>query len=364
MQMLEESERVPGFEFDGSAAAARKRALTTPRELWNAFPRGPLLAQQVDDYRDAVRGVLRGDDDRLVVVAGPCSIHDVDAGLAYAKSLSVLAGNLAEDLLVVMRVYVEKPRTTVGWPGLLVDPRVDGGGDVETGLREARRLMLEVAALGLPVATEWLHPAAPAFLSGLVSWGAVGARTVESQPHRQMASGLEMPIGMKNASSGSVQAAVDAIRTAAAPHTYFGVDADGRLSVLRSAGNPDCHVVLRGSSGKPNYGAEDVRAAAEKTSAAGLPGGVVVDASHGNSGKDHERQAHVVHEIAAQVAGGSEAIRGVMVESFLVAGRQDHRPGGNVFGQSITDACLGWEQTVELMNALAESVRARRAGSR
>ncbi|ASU79012.1 3-deoxy-7-phosphoheptulonate synthase [Actinopolyspora erythraea] len=360
MTIVEDSDDDIGVELTSADEGVLSRAVTPPRDLLRQLPRGPQLEEAVWRHRDAVRDVLRGVDDRLVVFVGPCSVHDVDAGLAYAKSLRVLADELDQDLLVVMRLYLEKPRTAVGWPGLLTDPGLDGGGDAETGLWRARGLMLEVAELGLPIATEWLNPAAPAYLADLVSWGAIGARTVESQPHRQVASGLPMPIGMKNGSTGSVQAAVDAVRSAAAPHTYLGTGSDGRLAVLRSHGNPDCNVVLRGGPEQPNYGEADVRAAVDRLDAHGLSTGLVIDASHGNSGKDHERQTVVAREIAARIAGGTGEIRGVMLESFLVAGRQGERSRDPVFGQSVTDACLGWETTVELLHVLAESVRARR----
>jgi 3-deoxy-7-phosphoheptulonate synthase len=262
-----------------------------------------------------------------------------------------------------MRVYVEKPRTTVGWTGLLTDPGLDGSLDLNLGLRTARTLMLEVAELGLPIATEWLSPAAPAYLADLVSWGAIGARTVESQVHRQLASGLPMPVGMKNGSNGSVSVAVDAIRSAAAPHAHLGISPDGRPVTLRTSGNPDCHVVLRGASGRPNYRAEDVRETARLLKAAGLPTGLVIDASHGNSGKDHDRQALVAREIGAQVATGDTDIRGVMLEGFLLPGRQELGLDEPEFGQSVTDACMGWEATVDVLRDLAAANRTRRAAT-
>jgi 3-deoxy-7-phosphoheptulonate synthase len=336
------------------------RHVVAPDELVRELPLSDAAARTVLAGRLAVRRVLRDDDDRLLVVVGPCSIHDVDAGLAYAKSLSELASSLADELLIVMRMYVEKPRTTLGWPGLLTDPGLAGKPDLDRGLRTARALMLEAAELGMTVATEWLSPAAPAYLVDLVSWGAIGARTVESQVHRQMASGLPMPIGMKNGSTGSVTVAIDAIRAAAVPHTYLGVGTDGWPVMLHTSGNPDCHVVLRGAGDRPNYGADDVRETVQQLAALGLPTGVVIDASHGNSNRDHERQAMVAGEIGTQVAAGTTEIRGVMLEGFLVPGRQELGRGERVFGQSITDACMGWKTTVHVLNDLAAAVRRRR----
>ncbi|MEU7665245.1 3-deoxy-7-phosphoheptulonate synthase [Streptomyces lincolnensis] len=341
----------------------RTHLASTPTELLSALPLTVAAERSVNAGRGMTRRVLSGDDDRLLVVVGPCSVHDVDAGLAYAKSLAELAADLADDLAVVMRVYVEKPRTTVGWTGLLTDPALDGRPDLNLGLRTARTLMLEVAELGLPIATEWLSPAAPPYLADLVSWGAIGARTVESQVHRQLASGLPMPVGMKNGSNGSVTVAVDAIRSAAAPHAYLGIASDGRPVTLRTSGNPDCHVVLRGASGRPNYRAEDVRETARLLKASALPTGLVIDASHGNSGKDHDRQALVAREIGAQVATGDMDIRGVMLEGFLIPGRQELGLAEPVFGQSVTDACMGWEATVDVLRDLAAATRERRAAT-
>jgi 3-deoxy-7-phosphoheptulonate synthase len=337
------------------------QSVVSPDKLIQELPIGEETAHRIDTARQAIRRVLSGADDRLLVVVGPCSIHDPDAALTYAKGLRDLADELAGDLLVVMRVYLEKPRTTVGWPGLLADPGVNGQFDLDRGLRSARALMTGIAELGVAIATEWLSPFAPAYLADLVSWGAIGARTVESQVHRQLASGLPMAIGMKNGSSGSVQVAVDAVRSAAAPHAYLGVAPDGTVAVLRTGGNPDCHVVLRGAARRPNYFPVDVRDTVGQLEAAGLPAAVVIDASHGNSGKDHVRQVEVALESAEQIAAGNNAIRGLMLESFLVQGRQDHGYGEPVFGQSITDACMGWDTTGKVLESLAKSVRRRRS---
>ncbi|WP_432011219.1 3-deoxy-7-phosphoheptulonate synthase [Streptomyces cucumeris] len=349
------------FPLDAIGGRYRTHFASTPAELLRELPLTEAAARSVSAGRRMTRRVLNGDDDRLLVVVGPCSIHDVNAGLAYAELLGELAAKLADDLAVVMRVYVEKPRTTVGWTGLLTDPMLDGSLDLDRGLRTSRTLMLAIADLGLPIATEWLSPTAPAYLADLISWGAIGARTVESQVHRQLASGLPMPVGMKNGSAGSVGVAVDAIRSAATAHAYLGLGPEGRAATLRTSGNPDCHVVLRGASGSPNYRAEDVRETVGLLSAVGLTTGVVIDASHGNSGKDHEQQAVVAREIGTQITAGDTDIRGVMLEGFLAPGRQDLGVGEPEFGQSITDACMGWDATVDVLQDLAAATRQRRA---
>ncbi|QEU99259.1 3-deoxy-7-phosphoheptulonate synthase [Streptomyces viridifaciens] len=351
------------FTPDGVGGAHRTHWVSTPEELLRELPLTASAARSVHAGRLVARQVLDGDDDRLLVVVGPCSIHDVNAGLAYAKYLGDLGRDLMDDLAVVMRVYIEKPRTTVGWTGMLTDPALDGSLDLDRGLRATRALMLEIAEMGTAIATEWLSPAAPAYLADLVSWGAIGARTVESQVHRQLASGLPMPVGMKNGSTGSVGVAVDAVRSAAAPHAYLGLGPDGRPVKLHTSGNPDCHVVLRGASGRPNYDAENVRETARLLAEAGLPTGLVIDASHGNSGKDHVQQAVVARQIGEQIAEGGTDIRGVMLESFLIPGRQELGEGEPVFGQSVTDACMGWDATAEVLRDLAAAVRRRRAAT-
>jgi 3-deoxy-7-phosphoheptulonate synthase len=311
--------------------------------------------------RSVVADILNREDDRLLVVVGPCSVHDPDAALSYAQQLSRSSLDLQDDLVLVMRVYFEKPRTTTGWKGMINDPHLDGSGDVNEGLRVARKLLLEVLELGLPVGCEFLDPITPQYIADAVSWGAIGARTTESQIHRQLASGLSMPVGFKNRTDGNVGVAVDAVRAAAVPHTFAGIDVLGTPAILHTRGNPDCHVILRGGPNAPNYSAEAVGDAVSRLRAVGLPERVVVDASHDNSGKDHNRQPTVVGDIAAQIAGGNEALVGVMLESFIIAGRQD--PGGDrarIYGQSITDACMSWETTVDTLGELAAAVRERR----
>jgi len=335
--------------------------LVAPAARLQELPLGPKRTTTVIRGRDQVAAVLNGTDSRLLVVAGPCSVHDPVAALDYAQRLASTAAELSEHLLVVMRVYFEKPRTTVGWKGLINDPHLDGSGDVNTGLRIARELLLDVLDLGLPVGCEFLDPITPQYIADTVAWGAIGARTAESQTHRQLGSGLSMPVGFKNRTDGNVQVAVDAVRAAAASHAFAGIDDAGAPAILYTAGNRDGHVILRGGDDGPNYGPEGVARAVELLRAAGLPERVVVDASHGNSAKDPDRQVTAAESIAAQVAAGSGAIAGLMLESFLVAGRQDLDVGGDlVYGQSVTDACLDWERTAMVLDRIAGAVEARR----
>jgi 3-deoxy-7-phosphoheptulonate synthase len=338
-------------------------ALATPTSLLGELPLLPQQAQVVLAGRSETVAVLNGSDDRLLVVVGPCSVHDVEAGLEYARRLSEKAAQLTADLLVVMRVYFEKPRTTTGWKGLINDPHLDGSGDVNSGLRTARKLLLEVLSLGLPVGCEFLDPITPQYIADTVAWGAIGARTTESQIHRQLASGLSMPVGFKNRTDGNVGVAVDAVRAAAASHAFAGIDVAGQPAILHTSGNPDCHIILRGGRDSPNYTAPSVAAALQALDEVGLPGCLVIDASHDNSGKDHERQPQIAADIAEQIAAGNRAINGVMLESFLIAGRQDLGSSAEAltYGQSITDACMGWDQTLGVLDRLAAAVRDRRA---
>jgi 3-deoxy-7-phosphoheptulonate synthase len=326
----------------------------------------PLTSAQEDlilAQRAAVAGILDRVDDRLLVVVGPCSVHDVDAALDYAQRLSARASELQDDLFVAMRVYFEKPRTTTGWKGLINDPHLDGSGDVNTGLHMARQLLREVLDLGLSIGCEFLDPITPQYISDVVAWGAIGARTSESQIHRQLASGLSMPVGFKNGTDGDVKVAVDAVRAAAAQHAFAGVDLSGTPAILHTRGNSECHVILRGGRGAPNYDERTVGEVVAKLRKAGLPERLMIDASHDNSGKDHQRQPQVLADIAGQIAAPSKAIVGVMLESFLVAGRQDLDSGGPlVYGQSITDACMDWDTTVLALDRLAAAVRKRRTG--
>jgi 3-deoxy-7-phosphoheptulonate synthase len=312
--------------------------------------------------RREVASILAGEDDRLIVVVGPCSIHDPAAGLDYARRLARVAGELAGDLRIVMRVYFEKPRTTVGWKGLINDPRLDGSFAINDGLRTARRLLLDIVALDLPAGCEFLDPISPQFIADLVTWGAIGARTTESQTHRELASALSMPVGFKNGTDGGIQIAVDACRAAAHPHCFLGVTEQGLAGIVATRGNADCHVILRGGQSGPNYDAISVQKTLAAMRDAGLPPRVMIDTSHGNSEKDYRRQPVVAREVATQVGQGEAGIVGVMMESFLVDGRQELRDRSTlVYGQSITDACMGWEMTQPVLLDLARAVRLRRA---
>jgi 3-deoxy-7-phosphoheptulonate synthase len=340
----------------------RLEALIPPSQLLSELPLGAAQAEVLLRGREQTHAVLDRHDDRLLVVVGPCSVHDVEATLDYARRLAGEADRLRADLLVTMRVYFEKPRTTTGWKGLINDPHLDGSGDVNAGLRMARRTLLEVLGLGLPVGCEFLDPIIPQYISDAVSWGAIGARTTESQIHRQLGSGLSMPVGFKNRTDGNVRVAVDAVRAAAVPHAFTGIDAEGGPAILYTKGNRDCHIILRGGGDAPNFDAASVAGALELLKQAGLPERLMIDFSHDNSGKDPARQPGVAEEVGRQVAEGNHAIVGVMLESFLVAGRQELGSGELTYGQSITDACLGWEGTLEVLDGLAEAVRARRSG--
>jgi 3-deoxy-7-phosphoheptulonate synthase len=334
--------------------------LLAPDALLEELPLSREQADVVIRGRLDVRAVLEGTDARLLAVVGPCSVHDPDATLEYAALLGALSRDLSSELLIAMRVYFEKPRTTTGWKGLINDPHLDGSGDVNAGLHLARRVLLGVLDAGIPVGCEFLDPITPQYIADAVSWGAIGARTTESQIHRQLGSGLSMPVGFKNRTDGNVQVAVDAVRAAAERHAFAGIDPNGTPAILYTRGNSDCHIILRGGKGQPNYGASSVAAALGLLDGVGLPTRVMIDLSHDNSSKDPERQPHVAADVGAQMAAGNDAIVGVMLESFLVAGRQDLRSGAEVrYGQSITDGCIGWETTVEVLEGLAESVRAR-----
>ena len=340
---------------------ASYRPLLPPAILLEELPLTDQGAETVTRGRQEVSRILRGEDDRLLVIVGPCSIHDPDAGLEYGRRLKRVADELRDALCVVMRVYFEKPRTTVGWKGLINDPRLDGSFGINEGLRKARHLLIDLAAMGLPVGCEFLDPISPQYTSDTVTWGAIGARTTESQVHRELASGLSMPIGFKNGTDGGVQIAIDAVRSAAHPHSFLGVTEQGLAAIVATRGNPDCHVILRGGESGPNYDAVSVQKVASALRAAGVGPRLMIDTSHGNSGKDHRRQPTVSRDIATQVAAGETAIVGVMMESFLVEGRQDLTSAGTLrYGQSITDACMGWDTTVAVLAELAQAVRDRR----
>ena len=354
----------PTIDATADLHVAAFTTIPTPAEIAAELPIGDERAALVSRTRDEIRAIMTGEDDRLLVIAGPCSIHDPEAGLGYAGRLTLEAERHRDDLLIVMRTYFEKPRTTVGWKGLINDPHLDGSHDIESGLRMARAFLRDVTALGMPCATEFLEPISPQYTADLVSWGAIGARTTESQIHRQLASGLSMPIGFKNGTDGGLQVALDAAAAASSPQAFLGIGADGRASLVTTTGNPDTSVILRGGADGPNYGVEHVARASARLAAAGLTSRLIIDASHGNSGKDHVRQAEVARDLAAQIASDGSAIAGVMLESNLVAGAQKldvtQGPGGLVRGQSVPDACIGWDTTVDALADLAAAARTRR----
>jgi 3-deoxy-7-phosphoheptulonate synthase len=337
--------------------------LLTPALVLQDLPASEKATEVVTTARKDAAKVISGQDDRLMVIVGPCSVHDTKAALEYAALLQKEAQKHAADLLVVMRVYFEKPRTTVGWKGLINDPQVDGSFRINDGLRLARGLLAQIAEMGLPAATEFLDPITPQYVADLVSYGAIGARTTESQIHRELASGLSMPVGFKNGTDGSIQVAVDACLSARSSHWFPSVTKEGIVAIFQTSGNPDAHIILRGGSRTgPNYGAEFVTDAAARIQKAGLTSRLVIDCSHGNSSKDHRRQPLVAADIAAQVAAGSRVIAGVMIESHLVEGRQDWKgKDASTYGCSITDACISFQETIPVLDGLAAAVRARRA---
>src|SRR3989440_9196405 len=336
------------------------KELVPPSHVLREFGISEKAARTVVETRQQIHRILHGADDRVVVIAGPCSIHDVKAAQEYAGRLAEARQKLGRDLLIVMRVYFDKPRTTVGWKGLINDPDLDGSFNINKGLRLARQFLLEVNELGLPAGNEFLDMISPQYYADLVSWGAIGARTTESQVHRELASGLSCAVGFKNGTDGNVRIAVDALKAARTPHHFLSVTKEGHSAIVSTNGNEDCHIILRGGK-HPNYDAGSVDAAAKELAGAGLEQRLMVDCSHSNSQKIYQRQIDVAREVARQVAAGEERVIGLMVESHLKAGRQDLVPGKPlVYGQSITDACIGWEDSVPLLKNLAEAVRKRR----
>ncbi|MFT6393984.1 MAG: 3-deoxy-7-phosphoheptulonate synthase [Methylophilaceae bacterium] len=336
------------------------KELIKPAEIIEKLQESACSTENILATRTAIHNVLHGDDDRLLVVVGPCSIHDTKAGLEYAHRLLDVREQLSDDLLIVMRVYFEKPRTTVGWKGLINDPHLDGSYDINLGLEKARQFLLDVNELGMPAGMEFLDTITPQYTADLVSWGAIGARTTESQVHRELASGLSCPVGFKNGTDGGVRVAIDAIKTAGSPHRFLSVTKNGESAIIVTSGNEDCHVILRGGK-TPNYSADHVNEVGEQLDAASLPAKIMIDCSHANSQKQYELQVNVAEDIAGQIASGDNRIAGVMVESHLKAGKQSHTPGCElIYGQSITDGCLGWNETEIVLNTLADAVRKRR----
>ena len=351
------------FESTDDLRIAQLRPLIPPAILMEELPLSEKASQTVAATRRALDAILTEEDDRLAVVVGPCSIHDPEAALEYGRFLLETATALSGELCIIMRVYFEKPRTTVGWKGLINDPHLDGSFDINNGLRMARGLLAQLADMGLPAGSEFLDTISPQFIADLICWGAIGARTTESQIHRELASGLSMPVGFKNGTDGNVQIALDAIGAACHPHHFLSVTKQGISAIVETAGNVHCHLILRGGSRGPNYDAASVGAAADKLRAAELPHRIMVDCSHGNSDKDHKRQPAVARDVAQQVAAGTRNIFGVMLESHLVEGNQKQQAGSElVYGQSITDACIGWEDTAAVLEELAAAVATRRKG--
>jgi 3-deoxy-7-phosphoheptulonate synthase len=348
------------FKIDDTRIAGL-RPLLPPAILIEDLPLTGAEAELVSASRESIAKVFRGEDDRVVVVVGPCSIHDVDAAIEYAEKLQPVAERLKDNLIVVMRVYFEKPRTVVGWKGLINDPFIDNSFQINKGLRMARGLLLKISEIGLPCGTEFLDTIIPQFIADVISWGAIGARTTESQIHRELASGLSMPVGFKNGSTGNVRIAVDAIRSAAEEHWFDSVTKQGVAAIFQTTGNTDCHLILRGGTGTgPNYDAESVAQALEMLRDSKTTTRLMIDCSHANSGKDPKKQVLVADDVARQIAAGNKDISGVMLESHLIEGTQNYVPGKAVYGQSITDACMSFDQTIPLLESLARAVETRR----
>lgn len=336
------------------------KPLITPLDLISSLKESADSTQNILATRKAIHQILHQQDDRLLVIIGPCSIHDTVAGMEYARRLLEVRQNLSADLLIVMRVYFEKPRTTVGWKGLINDPHLDGSYDINEGLTRARKFLLDVNELGMPAGMEFLDTITPQYTADLISWGAIGARTTESQVHRELASGLSCPVGFKNGTDGGVQVAIDAIKTAQSPHHFLSFTKEGNSAIFSTSGNDDCHVILRGGK-TPNYDAISVATVCASLTESNLTPMLMIDCSHANSSKDYSKQKNVANDIAGQIAAGNGRIMGVMVESHLNEGRQEHAPGRElIYGKSITDACLGWDDSVQVLETLAKSIRTRR----
>ncbi|KAJ8658680.1 3-deoxy-7-phosphoheptulonate synthase [Lichtheimia ornata] len=339
-------------------------ALLTPAYLQEELPASKKSEETVHSARQEAAKILRGEDDRLIIIVGPCSIHDVDAAKDYCNRLLAVKERLSGELLIIMRSYFEKPRTTVGWKGLINDPDINNGYNINKGLRVGRKLLCELTDKGMPVAVELLDTISPQYLSDLISWGAIGARTTESQLHRELASGSSFPVGFKNGTDGNVRIAIDAIGSSSAPHHFLGVTKSGTVSITHTTGNPDCHVILRGANSGPNYSAEHVSQAVAALEKAGVSKSIMVDCSHGNSSKDHRNQPKVAHDLAQQIAAGNKSLVGLMIESHINEGKQSvpaEGPAALKYGVSITDACVDFDTTVKMLDELADAVKARRS---
>jgi 3-deoxy-7-phosphoheptulonate synthase len=341
-----------------NAHIASSRVLLTPNDIKSKLPLTDSTKQTVLKFREEIENILKGQDDRKFIVVGPCSIHDVQAAEEYAKKLKKLAERVKDKLLLVMRVYFEKPRTTVGWKGLINDPDMDDSFHIEKGLLIARSLLIKIAELGLPTATEALDPIVPQYIGELISWTAIGARTTESQTHREMASGLSMPVGFKNGTDGSIQVALDALQSAIKPHHFLGIDQMGQVSIFETTGNPYSHIILRGGGSKPNFDAASVKLAEAKFKEVNLPARIVIDCSHGNSNKDHRFQASVLENVTQQILDGNESIVGLMLESNLYEGNQPFSSNSDSlkYGVSVTDKCIGWNETEKAILAAYEKL--------
>ncbi|CZF82204.1 Phospho-2-dehydro-3-deoxyheptonate aldolase, Phe-sensitive [Grimontia celer] len=352
------------FHQTDDVRISKIKELLPPVAVLEKFPATENASETVFNARQAIHKILNDKDDRLLVIIGPCSIHDPEAAVEYGKKLKVIRDQLSDRLEIVMRVYFEKPRTTVGWKGLINDPYLDNSFKLNDGLRIGRKLLLDITDMGLPTAGEFLDMITPQYMGDLISWGAIGARTTESQVHRELASGLSCPVGFKNGTDGNIKIATDAIRSAESPHHFLSVTKFGHSAIVETAGNEDCHIILRGGK-EPNYSAEHVAAITEQLDSAKLRNKLMIDFSHANSSKQYKRQLVVGEDVASQVAGGNDAIFGVMIESHLVAGRQDLVDGqAPTYGQSITDACIGWDDTEKVLNILADAVQERRAAKK
>lgn len=351
------------FQLTDDLRIAELRPLTSPAILMEELPISEEVSNLIAKTRLAAGNIVKGEDDRLLVIVGPCSIHDPDAALDYAGRLVKVADRLQDDLVIIMRVYFEKPRTKVGWKGLINDPHLDNSFKINVGLHIARKLLIDLGNIGLPAGSEFLDTITPQFIADLVSWGAIGARTTESQVHRELASGLSMPVGFKNGTDGNIQIAIDAIGAAQSPHHFLSVTKQGISAIVATTGNDCCHLILRGASSGPNFSEAAIKATTKKLRAADVAARVMVDFSHGNSSKDHTRQVVVAEDVCRQLADGSKRICGVMIESNLKAGKQALKDAASLeYGLSVTDACLSWEMTEPVLESLAEAVRRRRAG--
>lgn len=351
------------FQLTDDLRIAELRPLTSPAILMEELPISEEVSNLIAKTRLAAGNIVKGEDDRLLVIVGPCSIHDPDAALDYGGRLVKVADRLQDDLVIIMRVYFEKPRTKVGWKGLINDPHLDNSFKINVGLHIARKLLVDLGNIGLPAGSEFLDTITPQFIADLVSWGAIGARTTESQVHRELASGLSMPVGFKNGTDGNIQIAIDAIGAAQSPHHFLSVTKQGISAIVATTGNDCCHLILRGASSGPNFSEAAIKATTKKLRAADVAARVMVDFSHGNSSKDHTRQVVVAEDVCRQLADGSKRICGVMIESNLKAGKQALKDAASLeYGLSVTDACLSWQMTEPVLESLAEAVRRRRAG--